>query len=108
MEFSDLHAMSAAARASVERQPRGTHADEIETSNMLYIAPHLVRMDLARPELSPDRPGPLTRRIDAAAGVYSPSGAWGDPTLATPEKGRVVTEAIVAELIAFLQREFDV
>lgn len=28
-------------------------------------------------------------------GIYSPSGAWGDPTLATVEKGRIIVEAKV-------------
>jgi creatinine amidohydrolase/Fe(II)-dependent formamide hydrolase-like protein len=50
----------------------------------------------------------LTRDPDATAGVYSLTGAWGDPTLATVEKGRVVTEAIVAEIIDYLRREFRV
>jgi len=108
LEFSDLRAMAVAARKSVEQQPHGTHADEIETSVMLHIAPRLVRMDRATPELAPDRPGGLTRKADAATGVLSPSGVWGDPTLATAEKGRVVTEAIVAEIIEFLRREFKV
>jgi creatinine amidohydrolase len=108
MEFPDLRAIAVAARKSVEQQSHGTHADEIETSNMLYVAPQLVRMDRATPELAPDRPGGLTRNPDATDGVFSKSGAWGDPTLATREKGRVVTEAIVAEIIGFLQREFGV
>jgi len=108
MEFSDLRDMAVAARKSVQRQSHGTHADEIETSNMLYIAPQLIRMDRATPELAVDRPGGLTRDPHATAGVYSPTGAWGDPTLATAEKGRVVTEAIVEEIIDFLRREFRV
>jgi creatinine amidohydrolase len=74
MEFSDLRQMAVAERKAVQQQPHGTHADEIETSMMLYIAPHTVHLDLARPELSPDRPGPLTRD-PATAGVYSPTGA---------------------------------
>jgi creatinine amidohydrolase len=108
MEFLDLRTIAVAARESVEQQPHGTHADEIETSSMLYVAPQLVRMERATPELAPDRPGGLTRKPDAASGVFSPSGAWGDPTLATAEKGRVVTEAIIEEIIDFLRREFRV
>lgn len=105
MEFTDDHSVGSAARASVEQQPRGTHADEIETSIMLYIAPEVVRLELAKQELSPDAPGGLTR--DAGTpGVYSPTGSWGDPTLATAEKGRIVTEAIVADIINFFRLEF--
>jgi creatinine amidohydrolase len=107
MEFTDFDSVGSAARASVRQQSLGTHADEIETSMMLYIAPHLVRLELAKPELAPDSPGGLTRN-PAGPGVYSPTGSWGDPTLATAEKGRIVTEAIVAEIIEFLVREFGV
>ena len=105
--FTDLREAGAAARASVERQPLGTHADEIETSNLLYIAPEVVRLDRAIPELAPDAPGGLTR-VPGRPGVYSATGSWGDPTLATQEKGRVVTEAIVESIVHTLQRDFGV
>jgi len=65
---------------------------------MLYIAPEVVRMELAVPELAADRRRGLTRD-PAGAGVYSTSGAWGDPTLATAEKGRVFVEAMVREIV---------
>ena len=32
-------------------------------------------------------------------GIYSPTGSWGDPTLATREKGRIVTEATLALIL---------
>ena len=105
MAYTDLHQLSTAARAQVEQQPRGTHADEIETSNMLYIAPEVVNLSKARPELAPDSPGGLTRTA-GGSGVYSPTGSWGDPTLATAEKGRIVTEAIVAGVLEQLRSEF--
>jgi creatinine amidohydrolase len=98
MTFTDLHEIAAMVRKSVERQPFGTHADEIETSMMLYIAPDVVRLDRAVPELAADRPGGLTRNA-AGPGVYSATGVWGDPTLATLEKGRVVVEAMVREIV---------
>ncbi|HWE02275.1 MAG TPA: creatininase family protein [Tepidisphaeraceae bacterium] len=100
MAYSDAH-LAASARRSVERQPFGTHADEIETSVMLYIAPQLVRMELAAPELTTNHPGALTRN-PAGPGVYSATGAWGDPTLAMPEKGRIMVEAIIGEIMATL------
>ena len=108
MEFLDLSIAAAVARQNIEQQPHGTHADEIETSNMLYVAPQVVRMYRAVPELAPQREGPLTRDPDAQKGVYSATGSWGDPTLATVEKGKIVTEAIVAEIIQFLHEEFAV
>jgi creatinine amidohydrolase len=87
----------------VQQEPQGTHADEIETSMMLYIAPATVRMSKAAKDLHPDRPGPLTRDPNATEGLYSPTGAWGDPTLATREKGRIVTEAAVKAILSDIQ-----
>ncbi len=108
MEFTDLHAVGTAARDSVRQQSVGTHADEIETSMLMYMAPQVVHLEKAVPELRPDRPGPLTRDPNATRGVYSATGSWGDPTLATVEKGRIVTEAIIADIVVYLRREFGV
>jgi creatinine amidohydrolase len=80
------------------RQSGGTHADEIETSMMLYIAPESVRMKKAVRDLNPNQPGGLTRDPHGE-GTYSPTGAWGDPTLATREKGRAVVESLVATIL---------
>jgi creatinine amidohydrolase len=80
------------------RQSGGTHADEIETSMMLYIAPESVRMKKAARDLNPNQPGGLTRDPQSK-GTYSPTGAWGDPTLATREKGQAVTESLVATIL---------
>jgi creatinine amidohydrolase len=80
------------------RQSGGTHADEIETSMMLYIAPESVRMKKAARDLNPNQPGGLTRDPQGK-GTYSPTGAWGDPTLATREKGQAVTESLVATIL---------
>ena len=80
------------------RQSGGTHADEIETSMMLYIAPRSVQMKKATRDLNPNQPGGLTRD-PKGKGTYSPSGAWGDPTLATREKGQAVVESLVATIL---------
>jgi creatinine amidohydrolase len=84
------------------RQSGGTHADEIETSMMLYIAPETVRMKKAARDLNPNQPGGLTRDPQGK-GTYSPTGAWGDPTLATREKG----EAVVKSLLATILKDID-
>ncbi len=80
------------------RQSGGTHADEIETSMILYIAPESVRMKKAVRDLNPNQPGGLTRDPQGK-GIYSPTGAWGDPTLATREKGQAVTESLVSTIL---------
>ena len=100
-QFTDLHRTLVDLKKSLLTQPVGTHADELETSMMLYIAPEIVHMDRARPDANPDRgPGGLTRNPNATTGVYSPTGAWGDPTCATREKGEIYVEALVKELVA--------
>jgi creatinine amidohydrolase len=76
----------------------GTHADEIETSMMLYIAPQSVQMKKATRDLNPNQPGGLTRD-PKGKGTYSPTGAWGDPTLASREKGQAVVESLVTTIL---------
>jgi creatinine amidohydrolase len=87
----------------VQQEAGGTHADEIETSMMLYIAPNTVRMSRAVKDLNPDRRGPLTRNPRATEGTYSPTGAWGDPTLATKEKGQILVEATVKAILGDIE-----
>ena len=82
------------------KQEGGTHADESETSMMLFIAPGKVDMAKAVKDFDP-RPGRkgLTRNPEGK-GTYSKTGIWGDPTLATREKGRIVVEATVQAIVA--------
>lgn len=104
IEYTDLTTATAAVEKRLQQQPAGTHADELETSMLLYMAPAVVRMERARRDIGPERgPGPLTRNPAATQGVYSATGAWGDPTLATREKGRILTEALVTHIKEFLQ-----
>jgi creatinine amidohydrolase len=105
LDYTDLTTAIADVEAKVRTQEAGTHADEIETSMMLYIAPETVDLSAAQKDVHPDKgPGGLTRDPNAARGVYSPTGAWGDPTLATREKGRVLVEALVAHLVTSIGR----
>ena len=96
----DPRAAIAALEQALLHQPRGTHADEAETSKMLYIAPATVDMTKAIPDLHPESPsgGGLTRD-PTKPGVFSPTGTWGDPTLATVEKGRRLVEAEVEAIL---------
>lgn len=84
---------------TLRQQEGGTHADEIETSIMLFIAPDSVDMKKAVKDYHAEKgTGGLTRD-PSREGVYSPTGIWGDPTLATREKGRKVTEALVTGIL---------
>jgi creatinine amidohydrolase len=104
LEFTDLSVAYEGLRQQVETQPAGSHADEIETSMMLYLAPDVVRMDRAEADIEPDRgPGGLTRDPLRGSGVYSRTGAYGDPTRASCAKGRVVVEGLVQYLVDYLR-----
>jgi len=99
LTYTDLAGRLDRISAAVRKEEGGTHADEVETSMMLYIDPASVDMGRAVKEYSPS-PGPLqlTRRR-GAPGTFSESGVWGDPTLATRDKGRVIVEGLVAGIL---------
>ena len=88
--------------AQVSEQEGGTHADEIETSMILYMEPSSVDMSKAVRDFHPSGKGGLTRD-PKGAGTYSPTGIWGDPTLATRAKGEKVVEGLVAALLGEIE-----
>jgi creatinine amidohydrolase len=98
LHYTDILEVAGPAEDRVREQLRGTHADEIETSMMLYIAPDRVDMARAVREDNPRGQGGLTRDPEGQ-GTYSESGVWGDATLATVEKGRIVVEATVEGIL---------
>jgi len=102
LRYTDLLKALEPIEKRLAHQEGGTHADEIETSMMLVIAPKSVDMTKAVKNYVPGQTGPLTR-TPQGEGKYSPSGVWGDPTLATREKG----EAVVAALVDALVRDVD-
>ena len=80
-------------------QSHGSHADELETSLMLALAPHLVDMTRAEasPEFNQETPGALTPS-DPKSPNYSRSGSYGDPTRATAAKGEALLAAMLDDL----------
>jgi creatinine amidohydrolase len=98
MRYTDILKVGAEAEKAVRQQEGGTHADEIETSMMLYIDASLVDMGKAAKDYHAQGTGGLTRD-PKGAGTYSPTGIWGDATLATREKGRRVVEAMVEGML---------
>jgi creatinine amidohydrolase len=102
LHFTDLKKVLGPVEKQIAKQEGGTHADEIETSIMLYIAPSTVDMTKAVKDYNPSGTGGLTRK-PGGKGTYSPTGIWGDPTLATREKGEKAAGAIVAAIHADLQ-----
>jgi creatinine amidohydrolase len=86
-------------------QEFGSHADERETSIMLAIAPELVRMNLAQRDYGNEPAAgifttPTTMQsTDPTRSDYSATGAFGDPTLASADKGRAFLDAMIADLV---------
>jgi creatinine amidohydrolase/Fe(II)-dependent formamide hydrolase-like protein len=89
--------------------PNDVHAGEVETSTALATRPELVDMSAARrfvPEFS-------SRFLDftskRSVGWYtrvaqiSPKGVLGDPTKATAEKGRMMWDVMVKNLVEFVE-----
>lgn len=99
MRFTNLLNALGPIEKKVGRQEGGTHADEIETSMILYMDPAAVDMSKAVKDFHPSGEGGLTRDPNGK-GTYSATGIWGDPTLATREKGRAATEALVTALLS--------
>jgi creatinine amidohydrolase len=99
------------ASAQVLQQKFGGHGDEHETSLMLAIAPESVDMSKAmtdyghlatEPETVFYRPVAFSG--DDANGInYSATGVRGDPTLATAEKGRIILDDMIGELVQGLE-----
>ncbi|MGY8904662.1 MAG: 2-amino-4-hydroxy-6-hydroxymethyldihydropteridine diphosphokinase [Burkholderiales bacterium] len=101
LRYTDLTQAGPVKASIAQEQASGSHADVVETSAMLHIAPGVVNMALAVHDGQQDRgPGGLSRDPQGS-GVYSPSGVYGDATRATAEKGA----ALVAELLASMLAE---
>ncbi|MBK6692668.1 MAG: creatininase family protein [Myxococcales bacterium] len=95
MAFTDLRAALEPVERSLLAQEAGTHADEGETSMMLALSPHRVDMGKAVRDIHERRSFRLTRDGNAEA-LYSPTGVYGDATLATREKGEALVAAVLA------------
>ena len=102
MVYTDILRVGKEVEDRVRQQEGGTHADEIETSMMLYMHPELVRMRLAPNDYHPGTGG-LTRDSSAAVRdgkTWSRTGTYGNATLATRAKGRQLVEAQVRGMVA--------
>ena len=100
MRFTDILNVAGDVEKTLSTQKEGTHADETETSAMLYIAPDDVKKPRAVADyrrLRDQWPHLTTTGEQAATGVY------GDPTLATRAKGAIIVEAMVKGIL----REID-
>ena len=98
LHYTDILKVLGPVEKAIGKQEGGTHADEIETSMMLYMAPETVDMKKAAKDYHPSEERGLTRD-PKGRGVYSATGIYGDATLATREKGKVLTQVLVAGIL---------
>jgi creatinine amidohydrolase len=103
VRYTDILAVGKEAEDRVRQQQGGTHADEMETSLALYMYPDKVRMELARDDFHPGVSGrgltPDSATAVREGKTWSVTGIFGNATLATREKGRVVAEAMVQGML---------
>lgn len=80
------------------------HADEVETSLIMHIAPELVQSEHIR-DFVPD----ATRDYLNYGSIFrfSPSGVWGEPSYATPEKGKHILETGARCMVEYIQKAFS-
>lgn len=98
LAFTNMDEAIESVVSQVSEQEGGSHADEIETSMMLQIAADTVCMDLARHDFDESADGPLSpERKDGFS--YSPSGVWGNATLASKAKGQRVLECLIEAIL---------
>jgi creatinine amidohydrolase len=97
-QYTDSLKLTAPIEPQVREGVGGTHADEIETSMMLFIAPTTVEMSKAVKDYHPSAKEGLTRD-PTGQGSYSASGIYGDATLATPQKGEIVVRTILVGIL---------
>ena len=94
LRFTDILKVNEATEKRVQQQEGGTHADEIETSLMLAIAPSNVDMKKAVKDYHPSGKGGLSREPNGPAD-YSASGVFGDATLASRKKGEILLHGLI-------------
>ena len=103
LAYTDIANVAAEAEAALAQQRRGSHADEIETSMMLFLAPDRVDMEKAVRDDHPKNGRGGFHRTAGQPGIFSPSGVWGDATLATAEKGGRIVEATLRGILSDIE-----
>lgn len=97
LDYPKLETFAAAICDSQPAGPGFYHADEVETSMMLALAPESVRLEQAAPEYPVF---PATFGLEPMQlGSFNRSGVFGDPRAATAEKGERLVAAIVEECV---------
>lgn len=97
LDYPGLETFAAEVCDSDPAGPGFYHADEVETSMMLTLAPDTVRLERAVPEY-PDFP-PTFGLEPMKLSAFNRSGVFGDPRPATADKGERLIAGIAAECV---------
>ncbi len=100
LDYPHLEALAAQHMESEPAGPGFYHADEVETSMMLALAPESVRLDRAQPEY-PAFPA-LFGSEPMKLSTFNRSGVFGDPRPATAAKGEALIAGIAAESVRLI------
>lgn len=100
LDYPNLEVFAGEIATSKPAGPGFYHADEVETSMMLTLAPATVRMDKAAAEYPtfPETFGSEPMKLSE----FNRSGVFGDPRPATAEKGEALIGKIVAESVRLI------
>ena len=85
--------------SALAETPNDSHAGEIETSMMLYLAPDLVKGRAAEEYPSIPKPFVVKDKIK-----YWPGGVWGNPKKASAEKGEKAMRLIIDTIAEVLDK----
>src|SRR5262249_61088760 len=102
LHFTDIKKALGPIEAEICEQEGGSHADETETSMLLYIDPASVVMSKARKDYDLGGKGGLSPRPGGQK-TYSPTGIWGDAALAARGEGEKIIAAMSAGGIAGIE-----
>lgn len=86
-------------------QKKGGHGDESETSCMLYINDTLVNMDKTTEEYVEIVEGSFKngiQKVYVPARIQTKNGTNGNSTLATKEKGEKIVNAMIEDIVTFI------
>jgi creatinine amidohydrolase len=94
--------------------PEGSHGGDVETSLILYLAPETVRKEkIARQKpystkeyYSDVTAGRNLFNVFGWTSATTPSGSFGRPDLSTPERGHLLFEEMVKQMVTFV-KAFD-
>ncbi|MDW6021529.1 creatininase family protein [Mesorhizobium sp. BAC0120] len=101
LDYPGMERIASEVCDSKPAAPTFYHADEVETSMMLALAPELVRMDKAASEypVFPKTFGMEAMGLD----TFNRSGVFGDPRPATAVKGEALMAGILEQSVRLIQ-----